>query len=193
VDLLTTTSAAAIDTLEAECVHSQVGKAFIYCNYAERSEQSIEQLLGSLIQQLLRQCKIPDHISQFYNKSSGKRPDANELASHLQQVIAKFSTVYIVIDALDECEDVNKTRSTLLSHMKSLPSQVRIMFTSRPLGEVDTLQTAKKFEVMAQAEDIHKYIVAQMARESHLVELCAKDAALERDIVDQISQKAGGM
>lgn len=189
------TSAAAIDILEAKCVHSQVGKAFIYCNYAERSEQSIEKLLGSLIQQLLRQCKIPDHISQLYtlNKTSGKRPDANELASQLQQVIAKFSTVYIVIDALDECEDVNKTRSTLLSHMKSLPSQVRILFTSRPLGEVDTLQTAQKFEVVAQAEDIHKYVVAQMARESHLVELCAKDAALERDIVDQISQKAGGM
>lgn len=88
---------------------------------------------------------------------------------------------------------MNKTRSTLLSHIKGLSSHVRILFTSRPLGEVDTLQTAQKFEVVAQAEDIRKYIMAHMARESHLVELCAKDAALERDIVDQISQKAGGM
>lgn len=188
-------SAAIIDSTEAKCIYGQVARAFIYCNYAERSEQSIEQLLGSLVQQLLRQCPMLDEVEQFFNlhKASGKTADATEICIHLNRVIAQFSTVYIVIDALDECENMNKTRTRLLTQMNSLQPHVRIAVTSRPLGDITALDAAQKFEVAAQEADIHKYVVARIAQETHLADLCTRDLQLQRDILDQISNRAGGM
>ena len=186
---------AVIDSLEAKRNYSKVARAFIYCNYAERNEQTIEQLLGSLIQQLLRQCPIPNETREVYNlhKDSKTRCGINVLTTQLKLLVAQFSTAYIVVDALDECEDVNKTRSTLLKQLEALATHVRILVTSRPLGDITSLEKAVKFEIIAQEGDMHKYITAQIQQENQLLDLCRKDENLERDILDQIVKKAHGM
>jgi hypothetical protein len=186
---------AVIDLLETKCDYAQVARAFVYCNYAERNDQTIEQLLGSLIQQLLRQCPIPTETREVYklHKDSKTRSDLNILSTQLRLIVARFSLVYIIVDALDECGDVDKTRSMLLQQLEGLAGNVKVLVTSRPLGDISSLEKAVRFEIVAQEDDMHKYITAQIKQETQLLDLCKKDKNLERDILDQIVKKAHGM
>jgi hypothetical protein len=173
-----------------------VATAFLYCTYAERNDQTIEQLLGSLIQQLLLwQSIIPKDIVELYNshKRFNTRPDIAELSTHLRSVASLFSKVYIVVDALDECDEANKTRSSLLIQLQSLEKHIQLFFTSRPLGEIESLRDAAQFKICAQEDDMRKYLSAKIQQERRLAELCTKYGDLEEEILDKIIVKADGM
>ncbi|KAI0965301.1 Pfs, NACHT and ankyrin domain protein [Xylaria arbuscula] len=190
----TVLASIVINTLGEKSASSKEGIAFLYCVYAERNDQSIEQIIGSIIQQLLRQQNaIPAKVLEKYDLHShaNTRPDLTELSECLDYIISQFSKIYIVVDAIDECDEISKTRTTLLSLLQSLDIRVQLLFTSRPL--VDILPDAVRFEVTAQKDDIHKYLSAQIELESNLAELCAKHGSLERDIIDKITAKAGGV
>src|SRR5204862_3631171 len=123
LNILISLSSAVIDTLNKKLTSSKVGMAFLYCSYAERMDQTIEELIGSLIQQLtLRQHVIPEDILALYasHNRSNTRPDYAELSKHLHSSVSRFSKVYIIVDALDECNEENKTRSSLLAQLRSL-------------------------------------------------------------------------
>ena len=169
--------------------------AFLYCSYAERNHQTIEQLLGSLIQQLLRQSVIPENIVELYNlhKYSNTQPDLAELSTHLRSVASSFAKVYIVVDALDECDETDKTRSSLLIQLRSLEKHVQLFFTSRPLGEVECICDAAQFRIRAQEDDMRKYLSTKIQQERRLSELCTKNEGLEEEILDKIVAKSDGM
>jgi hypothetical protein len=172
-----------------------VAIAFLYCTYAERHAQTIEQLLGSLIQQLLLQSIIPEDFVDLYNshKRSNTRLDLVELSTRLKSVASLFSKVYIVVDALDECNEADKTRSSLLIQLRSLAKHVQLFFTSRPLGEIESLRDAAIFKIRAQEDDMRKYLSAKIQQEGHLTELCTKHRDLKEEILDKIIAKADGM
>lgn len=192
--ILTALSSVVIDTIKITLASSTVGLAFLYCVYAERFDQTIDQLLGSLIQQLLlQQNVIPEDVRKLYNshKLSNTRPDLAELSKHLGSIVSLFSRVYIVVDALDECDESNKTRSSLLAHLRNLDTHVQLLFTSRPLEE--TLPDAVQFEVTAQEDDMRRYLSAQIKKEPGLAKLCNDNGDLQEEILDKIIAKAGGM
>jgi len=191
--VLITCSSAVIDTLNTTLASSTIGIAFLYCTYAERNDQTIEQLLGSLIQQLLfRHNPIPDDILELYDshRRSNSRPDLTELSNHLASVASLFSKVYIAVDTLDECDD--ETRRSLLAQLRCLNSHVQLFFTSRPVGKFEILDDVQ-FEVHAQEEDMRKYLSAKIKQEFFLAKLCAKNPDLEKEILDKIIAKADRM
>ncbi|KAH0555888.1 hypothetical protein GP486_006166 [Trichoglossum hirsutum] len=183
-----------IDTIKKTLDSSTAGMAFLYCVYAERGSQTIEQLLGSVIQQLLlQQNDIPENIRELYDshKRSNTRPDLAELSRHLGSIVSLFSRVYIVVDAIDECDESNKTRCSLLAHLQNLDTHVQLLFTSRPLEE--TPPDAIQFEVVTQEDDVRKYLSARIKKEPGLAKFCDDNGGLEEEILDKIIAKAGGM
>lgn len=151
-------------------------------------------MLGSIIQQLLlRQNVIPKDVQELYDlhKRSNTQPDLAELSMHLDSIVSLFFRVYIVVDALDECDESNKTRSTLLNHLQSLGLHVQLLFTSRPLGEVPL--DAVQFEVTAQEDDMRKYLRFQIKKEAGLAKLCHDNGGFEDEIFDKLIARAGGM
>jgi hypothetical protein len=160
-------------------------------------DQRIEELIGSLIQQLLLgQPTIPKDVHDLYasHHRSNTQPDLSELSKLLHSSVEAFSNVYIIVDALDECDEGGKRRSQLLSYLLSLDSRVRLFFTSRPLGDVeDLLPSAVRFKIRAQDPDMHKYITAQIDREPNLARLCKKNEDLRDEISQKIIAKADGM
>ncbi|KAF3903201.1 Ankyrin-1 [Dactylellina cionopaga] len=102
-----------------------------------------------------------------------------------------FSKVYIVVDALDECDDNNNTRSSLIYTLQNLDSRVQLVFTSRPLEDI--LLDAVQFQVSAQEDDMRKYLRARVKEEHRLVKLCADNEGLEDEILDKIIARVDGM
>ena len=191
----TVLASAVISTLETEVASPEVGTAYLYCTHAERDKQNIEEMIGSLIQQLLRQRPVPKDTLKLYSSHEdfNTRPSLAELSAQLELLTSMFSAVYIVVDALDECPESNNTRRSLIAQLRKLNPQVRLLFTSRPLGIIEDLKDAARFPIVSPEEDMRKYISTQIHQEHRLLALCQKHTDLEAEILDKIIAKADGM
>ncbi|KAE8422756.1 hypothetical protein BDV36DRAFT_309776 [Aspergillus pseudocaelatus] len=171
--------------------HDKIGIAFIYCSYERQSEQKSDDLFSSLLSQLaLEENPIPPSISKLYNRhhQGRARPSLREISDELCSTIAKYSTVFIVIDALDECRD-NTTRKNLLSELFQLQqiTDIRLMLTSRPniLPEHHSI-----LNIHADEKDIQQYLRSQM---NHLSRVVEGDETLQHEIQARILESANGM
>ncbi|KAF8835684.1 hypothetical protein BDN67DRAFT_937666, partial [Paxillus ammoniavirescens] len=96
--------------------------------------QKFETLLRSILNQLCcKQADIPDAIKRLYrvNDKEHPQPTLAQLKTTLGEVMNGFDEVYVLIDALDECD----SQAELLDWMKSLQSTTKglhLLATSRP-------------------------------------------------------------
>ncbi|KAE8141248.1 hypothetical protein BDV38DRAFT_279154 [Aspergillus pseudotamarii] len=171
--------------------HDRIGIAFIYCSYERQSEQKSDDLFASLLSQLaLEESPIPLSISKLYNRhhQGRARPSLREISNELYSTIAKYSTVFIVIDALDECRD-NTTRKILLSELFQLQqiTDIRLMLTSRPNISPEHHSV---LDIHADEKDIQQYLRRQM---NHLSRVVEGDETLQHEIQARILESANGM
>jgi hypothetical protein len=90
-------------------IHDQgIGIAFLYCNYKEKEVQTTVNLVSSLLQQLTqRQPDIPSRLRLLYEQHSGRktRPKLAECSELLHIELTACSKAFIIVDALDECDE----------------------------------------------------------------------------------------
>jgi hypothetical protein len=101
----------------------RIGIAFVYCNFQQQQEQKAEDLLASLLKQLAQgQSSLPDGIKSLYDKHKDKRtkPSFDELSRTLYIVTAMYSRAFIIVDALDECQESDNCRTKFLSEIFNL-------------------------------------------------------------------------
>ncbi|KAH7071830.1 nucleoside phosphorylase domain-containing protein [Paraphoma chrysanthemicola] len=104
-------SSLVIDHLEERlaAMKSSVGLAYVYCDYRDQKEQSIENILGAVLKQLLRLLPdIPETILKVYDEwVTRQKPLSSANAMDLlRAACAQFTTTYVCIDALDEAGDL---------------------------------------------------------------------------------------
>lgn len=102
---------------------SDIGITYVYFNYNKQEDQDFQKLLASLLKQLAGGLHhLPESTKQLYNEHSKKRTRASleELKTDLTCVITSYSEVFIVLDALDECQffELNLLLSELLELQK---------------------------------------------------------------------------
>ncbi|KAM3552465.1 hypothetical protein MY1884_007185 [Beauveria asiatica] len=138
-----------------------VGIAYIYCNFQSQEKQKIDHLLASLLRQLAqRRPSLPHEVKFLYDNHKIKqtKPSVDEISNALQSVARLYSRVFIIIDALDECE--TECRSTFLSHMFSLQAgtTANILATSRPIQtiEKDFGGRSEMVKISARDEDVER-------------------------------------
>jgi Heterokaryon incompatibility protein (HET) len=178
--------------------NTAVGLAYIYCNYNRQADQTIIKLLAAILKQLL-QCRpslmeLPA-ITLMYEQHSGRnsKPSLQEVISALGTVVKKFSTVYIVVDALDECSDRDGTRGHLLSRLRDLQREtdLRLMFTSRFDANIENeFKSVIIQPIRATDEDVRRLITGQIFRMPKCVQ---RDLELQIFIEGRIVQAADGM
>ncbi|KAF8832970.1 hypothetical protein BDN67DRAFT_1073018, partial [Paxillus ammoniavirescens] len=100
---------------------STCGCAYFYFDGRESGAglQKFETLLRSVLAQLcFNQADIPDAMKRLYRVDAKDHPEPtlSQLRMALQEVVMDFDDVYILIDALDECD----SQAELLDWMKSL-------------------------------------------------------------------------
>lgn len=188
-----------IDHLTTKVHHDldnpNIGVAYVYFNYRQ-SDEKADNLLLSLLKQLAqRKPLLPDSVTALYeqHKDKGTRPSLEIITSTLQSVISTYSRTFIVIDALDECPNIDDCQVRFLAEILSLcdKSMANIFATSRPNAEIAKQFKGSAFmEICARGEDVRKYLVGNMVRLPNFV---CEDAKLKSEVEATIIDSVQGM
>jgi hypothetical protein len=189
-------AAIAIDQLMKSVHSSSHGVAYVYCNYKAREEQDVSRMLAAILKQLVQgQPSLVGPVERLHKQHAerGTRPSFDEIFSALRDVLAHYSTVHIVVDALDECQDSDGTRRRFLAKLRDLQTgqDVRLMTTSRFIPEVvDWFNEALKLEVQASEDDVKRFVAGQICR---LPKCIQRDPALQEMVQKKIVEAVDGM
>lgn len=124
-----------INHVRKSVLNDDIGLAFIYFNYKKQAEQTPINLVGSLLQQLGQdRASICVDLKSMYEDHGKKnsRPSFDEVSNALCSATNRFSQVFIILDALDECSEEDGCRDRMLKLMSRLSDNADIMMTSRP-------------------------------------------------------------
>jgi hypothetical protein len=138
---------------------------FYYFDYKDQANQSLDMFARSLLKQLL--CtgnSIPQEVQAFYDdwtKRSGS-PDFATLSCVLESCSTRFSTIYLVLDALDEYQQklLKKLVSFLCKLESAKGSRFKILCTTRPhLSHLaKELKASETLEIQPDNPDVENYI-----------------------------------
>jgi hypothetical protein len=185
----------AINHLLAETRGSNIGLAFLYCEYKEQTKQTVSNLLASLLKQFTQQRpSLCDSLADLYGWHSNRetRLSIEEISGALRVAVASFSKVFIVIDAVDECCD--EWRVQLLTELQNLSVTVNLMMTSRPHTNLGTIfRQITKAEIRASDQDLQTYINGRISWDPRLSLTVKADVELHRRVMHAITNTAKGM
>ncbi|KAL6828193.1 ankyrin repeat-containing domain protein [Trichoderma camerunense] len=177
---------------------SDIGMAYIYCTFKQpKSEQTTRSLLSSVLKQLAGGREtFPATTRSLYEQHKAKQTHASqeELITDLKAVIELYSSAFIIIDALDEC-DLNAMHGFISElFMLQKHCNVNIFATSRFIPEITEWFTNVKssfLEIRALASDIAMYLDIEMNQSS--TSLIRSNIDLQKDIKREICEAADGM
>ncbi|KAJ7465570.1 ankyrin repeat-containing domain protein [Mycena latifolia] len=111
--------------------------AFFYFDTNNPGQHTVTQLLCSLVSQLSVQADFPDktlnQLWETHAKGQHLPSDPVLISAALIPILTEFTRpVYIVLDALDECSEINKLLKFLTQILEAVPSTVHLLLTSRP-------------------------------------------------------------
>ncbi len=172
------------------------GIAYIYFNFRQRHEQKPEDLLSSLLKQLLwGQASMPESVKTLYEQhwQQQTRPSLSEIGATLRSVVVNFSRTFIIIDALDECRVSGGSRTKFLSEVSKVrrQTQANLFLTSRHIPEIEIeFEGSVSMEICASSNDVRRYLEGHM---SQLPSFISHKIGLQEEVVAEITQAADGM
>jgi hypothetical protein len=170
----------------------------IFCNHKERTDQTYTDLVASLLRQLVEERgTVSMQVEKLYTEHTKKntRPTSQEFLDALKREISAFcSTVFIVVDALDEGPEHEGMRADLVADLRNLGGACRLMITSRDLPSIGEIMVGvPRLEIHAHAGDIEKYIEVRLSREPRLRRLLEHDSELQELLIPTVKDKSDGM
>ena len=186
-----------VDYLTSRFINNpKTGIAYIYCNFKRQNEQKIDDLLASVLKQLAEsQSSLPGSVKDLYDQHRAKRtgPLLDEILRALQSVIALYSKVFIVVDALDECQVSDGCRTKFLTEIFNLQAKcgVHLFATSRFILEItEAFKSSTSLEIHATRDDVEKYLEGHMQQ---LPSFVRRNQQLQEEIKIGISEAVDGM
>jgi hypothetical protein len=190
------------------CTTGLASVAFFYCDFRDDQKKGLRGLLSSLLVQLCDQTDgYYEVLSDFYaaHRSGEQQASDNELVQCLRQMLelSEQPTVYIIIDALDECPrstTIPSPRDEVLDLVDDLVSSrlsnLRICVTSRPEADIAPVLDPLVFRSISlhgehgQIQDIAEYIKSIVNTDREMRRWKATDKKL---VIDTLTEKADGM
>lgn len=171
-----------------------VGVAYLYYNFKRQNDQKAEQMLANLIKQLAQMSKpFPEPVHQLRERHgpTKTRPLIGELCDTLTVVIQSFSRVYILIDALDEGDDSERTN--FLGQMFAVQEKTgfNLFATSRTINTIAaTFDGSLSRNISPTRHDVFQFLNSRM---SELPLFVADDITLQNEIKASVESAIGGM
>lgn len=171
-----------------------VGVAYLYYNFKKQQDQKAEHMLANLIKQLAQISKtFPEAVHQLCERHSPTktRPFLGELSDALTVIIQSFSRVFILIDALDEGDDTERT--SFLDQMFAVQEKtgLNLFATSRTINTITvTFEGALSRNISPTRHDIFQFLNTRM---SELPLFVAGDIILQDEIKASVESAIGGM
>jgi hypothetical protein len=182
--------------------------AYFYCDFRDRKKQEVTGLLTSLVMQLsAKSDPCYNVLSALYSEYDGgsRRPDDDTLLACLEKMLKTEGqpTVYIIIDALDECptdSGVKSHREWVLDLVNQLVDlhlpNLRICATSRPEADIQAAlassasRTISLHDEAGQNKDIADYVRSVVYSDRKMRRWREEDKEM---VISTLSQKADGM
>jgi hypothetical protein len=161
----------------------------IYSDNADREKQTGLAMIGALIKQLVRRAQtIPSTILDLFRQRDEEQRsmDEEDAKKIFGLLVDQFDTVYLCVDALDECAP--ESRSQLLRFLKAIDSpSIRLFMTGRNSVEAEITSilsslSPKTISITAAQEDIRIYL-------SQKLESDRRRGAMTEDLKDEIVNK----
>jgi hypothetical protein len=171
-----------------------MGIACIYLNHKETEVQTPTKLLAGLWRQLVLGRDIDILAKNLYQQhfEKGTAPLLEDVADVLRSTLAQFSTVHIVVDAIDEYPEAK--RWILLQHLVALEPKVNLMITSRPnIIPEASLPNLNALEIRADDNDVRRYVDAQIRMSPRLSKHVQSRPGLREEIHSKITDNVDGM
>ncbi|MCJ1478158.1 hypothetical protein MMC13_006834 [Lambiella insularis] len=193
----TVIASIVIDHLQTKFSAPDARIACIFCNYKDKIRQTAQELLASLLKQLLQDSHtLSDSMTSLYEDhvKRSERLAPEDLIKELQSEIGRSPRVFIVVDALDECTEEGNARMSLLNELRSLSGNVNLLVTSRNFSSIESaFNDTKSLEIYAAEADVTQYIMGRLQREQRLAKHIKSDPGLQSTIVSKILAQAKGM
>ncbi|KAH6718700.1 hypothetical protein BKA61DRAFT_652397 [Leptodontidium sp. MPI-SDFR-AT-0119] len=147
-----------------------VGIVHLYCNFRRKDEQKAQDLLASLLKQLSEKpSSLPNNVKSLYGKHKEKRtrPSLDEISRTLQSVGAVYSRVFIIINALDECQISDGYQQRFLSSLFNFQERcgANLFATSWPISSIEKeFEGNLRLEIRASEQDVRRYLNGHMFR-----------------------------
>ncbi|KAH0424534.1 ankyrin repeat protein [Colletotrichum camelliae] len=146
---------------------SDVGIAYVYCNFKDQERQNHYDMLSSITKQLAQRFPIPNSLKALYDTSQrkGTARSLRDTIDMLQTVVSFYQRVFIAIDALDECE--SKSRQALLSEVFRLQKRypTNVLATTREIPEIiesTHFENSTTLQILASEIDVSRYIASRI-------------------------------
>lgn len=187
--------------------------AYYSCRYPERDNPA--SLVGSFIRQLCTKLdRLPEKIQHFFRSTyyNARTPTFEDMQPLLFDLLGAYSKVFIVIDALDECEAPTqenrkpssgrrpKYRLEVLDFIDNLTSQLlscaKVLVTSRREEDIkDAFSRRPVIEVDATQvnSDIKAYLHDEIEQRVEKGSLKLRDPGLKNRIFSTLASRAQGM
>lgn len=175
---------------------SSIIVAYIYCNFKRQDEQTLEDLLASVLKQLAQgRSSLPQSVKSLHDRCKSKKtgPSIDDISTVLQSVAAEYSQVFILVDALDECRVDNSCRANLLSEIAGLQTKCGVKFfaTSRFITDItERFEGDLRLEIRANEQDVLRYVKGHIHELPRFVQ---RDPDLQQEISSGIAKTIDGM
>ncbi|KAL2043562.1 hypothetical protein N7G274_003869 [Stereocaulon virgatum] len=175
-----------------------VAIVWIYCNYKDRKAQTLDHFLGTIASQLVQQqTDLLSDVVELYKKDSSIReapPDPADIMELLDRKSRCYHTVFVVIDALYECNNEDRTGMRLVDALRRLQPNFRSLITSRPLSDiVEKFENEPQIAIRALGTDIRDLVRSHLEVEPRLNRRIQADAKPGRFLEDAVAEKSEGM
>ena len=162
-----------------------VAVTYVFCNWQERLVQSVENILGAIVKQIVESLpKMPLMVTNYYKGyKNGKRPPClQDLFAIFREITKSFPRVFIIADGLDEFGSadpfserasmpvIESALEALLSDDPAGSQRVSLLISSR--FEPQLTENAHNFEsitISAKTEELRTFIRSELESASHLV------------------------
>lgn len=187
-------AAITIDYLLKKVCNGSIGVAYVYCNYKRQVEQTTSSMLQAIVKQLVQaRPSNTEFIKELYKQHNdrGTRPCLEDFLDFFKHIVASYATIYVVVDALDECSD--STRPLFLDHLRDLQtdSDIRLMATSRLIPDIgDQFKEALRLEVRATNADVRRFISGRMYQMPRCIR---QDPSLQNGVKAELVRSVDGM
>lgn len=185
-----------VHNLQRRCEDdTSAGYAFIYCNF-RRKDQTLRDLLASLVRQLAQgQSLFPEAVKLLHDKHKRSRtvPSKVELLQTLGSVLSLYSSAFIIVDALDECQTKDGCQKRLVLELFKLCNSraVNLFLTSRISSSIaEMFHNCVQLEIRATKEDVLRYLKAQLFQ---LPSFAQRDRELQSNVILSIAEAVDGM
>jgi len=180
-------SSLVIDNLCDRAKKENIAVAGLYCDFASQQSQTITNIMGAILKQLVAKGGIPSYLREAFEEGKtefgGRGLRLADLMGMLRTVIASLPQVFICVDALDEC--LPKCLPDLLASLRDIvrgsPS-TKIFLAGRPHVRGDIQRYFPKAVVVPispNPDDIRNYVEMRLGKDPD-------PEAMNNDLWDEI-------